>query len=59
MVGRGARLYRLIKMIQQYRIDSEKRKRYYQELEWTALMENGDDYDENQLMTYIQAQGES
>ena len=32
MVGRGARLYRLIKIIQQYRIDNEKRKRYNQEL---------------------------
>ena len=32
MVGRGARLYRLIKIIQQYRIENEKRKRYNQEL---------------------------
>ena len=32
MVGRGARLYRLIKIIQQYRIDNEKRKRHNQEL---------------------------
>ena len=32
MVGRGARLYRLIKIIQQYRSDTEKRKRNKQEL---------------------------
>jgi hypothetical protein len=42
MVGRGARLYRLIKIIQQYKIDSERRKRRKQELEWIALMEYGD-----------------
>jgi hypothetical protein len=31
MVGRGARLYRLIKLVQQYRIRSEQRKRERQE----------------------------
>jgi hypothetical protein len=31
MVGRGARLYRLIKIIQQYRIDSDRRKKDKQE----------------------------
>lgn len=31
MVGRGARLYRLIKLVQQYRIRSEQRKRELQE----------------------------
>ena len=32
MVGRGARLYRLIKIIQQYRIDTVRRKKDRQEL---------------------------
>lgn len=52
---RGARLVRVIKTIQLFRVAAERRKKERQEHELMEMMQD-EDYDEAELMQYIKTQ---